>query len=181
MPTCRHNNYSKRLLAFAVILSALMLSLGCGIDGGRKAYVTPGSKIVIVGGSVKVRSSVGFATETDKLAVISDSRRHVSLVRFPDKTEVPIPPNATWGLEIQPTGLTIGSLVDTTRRVVTIQPRASSSFAHDPPDDLGDGEGKSDSDDTPPTGIILTINGAIQPSRPFKTGDRVEIEYPKDY
>ena len=173
------NPHSARSLVLVVSLFALTFCLGCPKVEKQGTNITGGSKIVIVGGTVKVRSSVGFASETDKLAVISDSRRHVSLVRFPDKKEVQIPPNATWGLEVQPTGLTIGSLADTTRRVVSIQPRAS--FAHDTPDDAVDGEGKSDSDDTDPTGIVLTINGATQPSRPFKTGDRVEIEYPKDY
>ncbi len=172
------NSYSKKFLVFVVTLTALTFSFGCSKPVENKKFPFTGSKIIIVGGTVSVFSPFGFATETPTQAVISDSRRHVSEIRFPDGSFVPIPLNTKWALQIKPTLLKVGS-DDPAGKVVTIQPKTSFD-PNDPSDDPADGEGKLDLDKTDPTTIDLTING-VQTSYSFKKGERVKIDYPKDH
>ena len=165
----------RRFFMLTISVTALTFYIGCSEGTDIKPLPTPGSKIIIAGGSVKVRSPIGFVTETPTKTEINNSRRHVDNIQI-SNTAIPIPPNTTWSLEVKPTGFVVKS-DDVNRRDIWIIPKTT--FGPDPPDDP-DGEGKEDKDKTDPTDICLTINGGKPQKYPFKKRDRVQIDYVKD-
>src|SRR5947207_1024536 len=91
-----------RFLMFCMTLTGLTCYIGCVRDL-KTPFPSPGSKIIIVGGSVMVFSPIEFTSETLDQAVITNSRRKATKIHFPGSQSVQIPAGTPWQLEVQPT------------------------------------------------------------------------------
>jgi hypothetical protein len=163
---------------FYLTLATLTCYIGC-IKDDKKAHgkddtETPGSKIVISGGSVKVYSPIGFASEASNQAVITSSRRKATRVHFPGSQPVPIPANTPWQLEVS-TGLIVKRGAHD--GIVIIEPKTQ--FGTPPADDPDGDEGVEDAVPTDPTSISLTINNGTPQSYPFTKPDKIFIDFKK--